>query len=423
MYNLVSALGKSKEYNGRWSSVDISDISMVQLYHDYIQVIVTLTSNFAPTVKLSLDLDELKSGNLSATYTFSEFLTLNGNAALPTFLDTYVLETKYAKYVDAFKAHYKVVPVGPEGHVDSPVPMLDRDWLSLTRSVETYPDFDYDFFQKNCLISVNGMIHLADSDGEQLLVIDGAKSARIANKNQIGIISFREVGELNFIPITEAMVHRRYADVPLSKALYIDIGTSVLNKTAMLVLGGYLIVLDSTTFYRLSDDIYVINLENYPLLERYYESKESIDLSSLGLDASIENEHMVNRNQLYSDEVLTKYATLSQSFIVFVDSEDVFVEKQALPRSRLPGKFTSPVAPVWPLVVGCGAIGDYWSVKEDGQWALTVTKNWQVNYLFNTTLRSNINNVDDAREASNPLDIGRGHFLKIGTDIRKIVGV
>lgn len=422
MYNLVSALGKSKQYNGRWSSVDISDVSMTQLYHDYSDVLVTITSNFAPTIKRTLDLADIKSANIGNSATFSQFLVANGNTTLPTATDTYVLETKYAIYADAIRAHYKATPINSDGHLISPIPMIDRDWLALQRPAEKYPDFDYELMQKSCLVSINGLFHLSDTDGEKLLVVDGAKSQRIAKTNQVGLTSFREVGDLQFIPITESMVHRRYDDVPLSRFLYIDIGQSIINKTAMLVLGGYLHVLDDLTFHRISDRIYAIDFSNYPLLDRYYESRSIIDLTSLELDVSETNDFTVNTQQLYSDEVLTKYVTLSQSFMVFVNTEDLFVEKQALRRSNLPCKFTSYVEPIYPLIVGCGMLGDYWRVDEDKQWALTVNQNWQNNYQFNTVPRSTLVNVDDARSPHDLYDLGRGHFLKIGTDIRKIVG-
>lgn len=417
MYNLVSAIGKSKQYNGRWSAIDISTIPMVQIYNDYSKVIATITSSFAPTVKLSLDLDEVKSVNISSSVAFNDFLINNGNTTLPTSTVLYELSTKYCIYSDAIRARYKIMAVAEDGNINSNIPIPDRDWLSLKK-----PNINYTLFQKSCLVSVNGLIHLTDTDGNQVLVRDGAKSARISKLNQVGITSFRELGELELMPITTSMIHRRYPDIPLNRNMYIDIGPAKPNKTAMLVLGGYLHVLDNTTFHRISDSIFAINFENFPLLERYFESKQFIDLSSLGLDASVQYNAAINMPELLTDDVLIKYATLSQSFLVFINTENMFVENAALKRSNLSGKFTSHIEPIYPLIVGCGLIADYWRVKEDKQWALSMNVNWQNNYLFNTTPLQNLNNVNDARTPENLLDLGRGHFLKIGSDIRKIVG-
>ena len=295
--------------------------------------------------------------------------------------------------------------------------MFERDWLCMTKT-----GINYTLFKNSCLVSVNGFIHMTDTDGTKILVQDGAKSGRIARNNQVGITSFADIGQLEMIPITADMVHRRYTDIPLKTKLYIDIGTPKPNKTAMLVLGGYLHVLDDSTFSRISDSIFTIDFQNFPLLERYYESSQCIDLSSLGLDVHTENPFIVNVEQLYSDEVLTKYATLSQSFLVFIDTDNLFTETHALHHFSVPGMITSHIEPIYPLITGYGALGDYWRVKEDGQWALTITKGWQENYLFQSTGIENLVNVSDTRCPENPANVGRAHFLKIGTDIRAVIG-
>lgn len=417
MYQLVSAIGKLKAQAGRWTSLTVANMTMVQLYQNYDKVIVNLVNNFTPNITVSLDLDEIKSTYVASGLTFSQFLTANSNTVLPTQNKSYSLDTKQCLYSDARRARYKVTPVDPNGFIDSPTLMSDREWLCLQKE-----GIDYNLFHESCLVTVNGMIHLTDTDGEKIYVIDGAKSSKICLNNQVGITSFREVGKMEFLPITEAMIHRRYADVPLNRNMYIDIGTPKPNKIAALVLGGYLHILDESTFYRISDSIFCIDFQNYPLLDRFYESRKYIDLSSLGLDVKPGNEWLVNVPELYSDAVLTKYATLSQSFLVFFDAESLFVEREAVRRSNLPGMFTSYIEPSLPLITGCGAITDYWRVKEDGQWALTVCEGWTDNHLYHTTNENNLVNVMDSRDPIYPVDIGRAHFLRIGTDIRVITG-
>ena len=417
MYQLVSAIGKIKTEAGRWTSLNVANMTMVQLYQNYDKVIVNLVNNFNPNVTVSLDIDEVKSKYIASALTFSQFLTNNGNVVLPTQTKTYSLSTKQCLYSDAIRARYKITPVDPNGIIDSPTLMADREWLCLQKE-----GIDYNLFHQSCLVTVNGMIHLTDTDGSKIFVIDGAKSSKICLNNQVGITSFREVGKLEFVPITESMIHRRYASVPLNRNMYIDIGAPKPNKIAALVLGGYLHILDKSSFYRINDSIFCIDFQNYPLLDRFYESRKYIDLSSLGLDVKEGNEWLVNVDELYSDEVLIKYATLSQSFLVFIDAESLFVEREAVRRSNLPGMFTSYTEPTSPLITGCGAITDYWRVKEDGQWALTVNDGWTDNHLYHTTDENKLVNVMDSRDPINPVDIGRAHFLRIGTDIRVISG-
>ena len=186
----------------------------------------------------------------------------------------------------------------------------------------------------------------------------------------------------------------------------------------MLVLGGYLHLLDQRCFQRISGSIYAINFRALPLRDRYFESVDVLDLKSLGLEHTPQNEYEISDAQLHSDEVLVKYMTLSQSFLVFVDCENLFVEREVLRRSVTPHRYTSYTDAIYPLITGAGKVSNYWPVKEDGQWSLGVSDGVRGNYLFNTTLQDNITCIDNARDPSNPVELSRAQFIKIGTDVR-----
>lgn len=420
MYQLVSAVGKLRSAGARWKTVDIANVALATLYTQYQEVIATVTNNFF-TGQRALYLSAIRGQQSANTQTLPELFASIGNTALPTTTSLPVIQTKTAIYSDAFRARYKVQVVSPNGHVDSGIPESERHWLALTKA-----GVDYDLFHRSCLVSVNGFFHLTDTNGDRVFVVDGMRSSRLSGRNQLGIYSFREVGALEFIPITESMVHRRYTDVPLKQTLYVDIGTTLAankaGKTAMLVLGGYLHVLDSESFVRISDSIYGINFENLPLRDRYFESLGQIDLSSLGLTHAVGNPEQIAEAELYSDEVLTKYATLSQSFIVFVNNAELFVERVGLGRSPYPCTYVSHIEPKYPLVTGVGKISDYWRVKEDGRWALTVSDGIRNNLMLNTTPAEDLVSYDGSRQPERRIDYGRAHFLKVGTDIQMISG-
>lgn len=412
MYQLVSAIGKLKSAGARWTTVDITALPLATLYTLYERMVATVTNNFIPG-ELGLDLMAIRPTYLSSTQTLPEVFQSIGNASLPTTAEIPVLETKYAIYSDAFRSRYKVAAVSPNGHADSDIPMAERPWLALTR-----PSTDMNLFHRSCLVNVNGLFHLTDTDGTRAYVVDGMKTARFSGQANLGIYSFRELGELEFVPITPAMVHRRYTDAPLNKRLYIDSGVVRENKTAMLVLGGYLHLLDQETFFRVTDSIYAIDFENFPLRDRYFESSKILDLSVLELEHRVGNDQQISEAQLFSDEVLTRYATLSQSFLVFINNTELFMEREGVQRTVMPNTYTSYTEPKYPLVTGVGKISNYWRVFEDQQWSLNVCDAIRDNMLFNTTPASSLVSYDSAREPYNPIELSRAHFLKVGSDIQ-----
>ena len=96
-----------------------------------------------------------------------------------------------------------------------------------------------------CLISVNGLLHKADGSVNGLYVRDGAKSSRIANKTNVGIISFKDVGEFDIIPINRNMIKQPSETLRLKEKIYLDLNTDLSNKTVLLSLGGYLHAVDN----------------------------------------------------------------------------------------------------------------------------------------------------------------------------------
>ena len=411
MYQLISAIGKLRAVGSRWENIDISNLVLADLYSQYTQVYARLSNPFY-TGERSLDLEDIRDEYQGSGMTFNAMLNSIGDGALPTTEELHTFETKWALYSDAFRARYKVQPVSPNGHLNSSIPMAERHWLALSKA-----GVDFNLFYKHCLVSVNGLYHLTDTDGEYGYVVDGMKSCRQSGRNEIGITSFLNIGELEFVPITEAMVHRRYADMALGSVTYLDVGTARPGKYAMLVLGGYLHVLDNETFYQVNDAIYAIDFQNFPLRERYFESKGLIDLSSFNLEVFNHNPDQTGEQELYSDETITKYCTLPQSFLVFVDNPNIFKEKVELRPTVLPNMYTSYVEPSYPLVTGAGKLGDYWKTKEHGQWAVNISNGIRHNYTFNTVQESTLVSYDDSSPPFAAVDLSHVYLLKIGTQL------
>lgn len=420
MYQLVSAIGLANTPGARWTDLNIGLMALGDLFVNYEKVYASLSNPLYQGTE-TLDLDSIKSMPVSPTVLFNDFLTGLGDTSLPTTGRQYSFTTKFAGHNDAIKAGYKILPISPLGHIGSTILVQDRDWLSMTKV-----GINYDTFYKHCLVNVNGFIHRTDTDGERIYVIDGMKTARVSNKNTVGITSFMNVGELEFVNITPDMIYHWIDDqgneVPYKSRMYIDTSTARPTKTAMLVLGGYLHILDPKTFTQVGEKTFCINFQNFPLRDRYFDSFQEIDLTSLGLDHTTTNPVRIDAAELSSDDVLVKYATLSQSFLVFVDNDQVFVEREALPRTRIYNTYVSYVEPKYPMVVQTGKLSNYWAKEDNGQWSITNTDGRRNNYDYNTTTEENIVCIDNARTPQKPTTLSLAYFLKIGTNVLSHTG-
>jgi len=411
MYNLISAIGEPRNGQSRWTDIDIGDMAMSNIYANYENVFAILSNTFLDH-EVSLDLALIRQQYGSLSITFNEMLAGLGNAALPTSDTLPELKTRYAKYADAFHAGYKLAPTHPVFSPDAQLPPSEMPWLHMTR-----PDTDYVLFGKSCLVSVNGYYHRSETDATGVYVRDGNKSRVHSGHNQVGIYSFREVGEIRQVSITEEMLYKPNGDGEMRYRAHLDVGEDISNKTVFLVLGGYLHAYDSKTFYRTGNQLLTIDFNNLPLFERYQESRKYLDYSSMPFERAPVNDSQIAVNNFLSDENLTAYLTLSQSFLVIMDEPNIFVTQQDVHRTKMPGTFVAYTPPIFPLVVGHGRTANYWYTKEDGQYSITCVDSFLHDWVFNKTDPFKQGNIGDSRVPETPVGHSPGFFLQIGRDI------
>lgn len=409
MYTLVSAIAKPRTGDRRWISVSIGSVALRELLATYSSVIATLNNSFL-SANVAFNLSNL-TASAALAQTFNQFLSANGSTALTTSNTLPTLSPKYAKYADGFRAGYKIEAVARDVSPDVVYPEEDKIDLLMSK-----PGVDYSLFFHNCLVNVNGFYHRIDAGAGGVTVRDGMKSQHISHEANIGILSFREMAPITCIPITDSMIYKQRNDQLMRDRAYVNLGIDVSNKTVMLVLGGYLHVLDPQTFYRVSDKAFAIDFGNLQLVDRFFESRKYIDLSSLGLAVSSRNADQVGIGDLYSDRSLTAYLKLSQTFFVVMDKPDIFVQRQALRAPPTPNLYYGPYLPVFPLIVGAGKVANYWYDFEDGMWSYSCVDSLHQNYLFRTTDYKNVGSVSNQRV---PGDLERpsyAYLQQIGCD-------
>lgn len=411
MYQLVSAIVKPLDANGRWRSMDIGTVRLDDLYKGFRRVIATL-SNKVLTANVSLDIEQLRAQLGGSSLTFNEWLIQNGSKTLPTSNDLPVIRTRYAQFSDAVRAGYHVTPTHPTISASSPLPISDRTDLLVTKK-----GVDYEFIHKRAIANVNGFYHLTDWSSEGIYVVDGMKSCLISGRNELGLLSFMQLGTIDLIPIQPDMIYTLREDQKLRYNCYVDTRVDLSQKTVFLVLGGYLHAVDPRVFFRVSASAFGIDFSQIPLVDRFYESHGVLDLSHLGLETTPANPNQVGINNLYSDAVLMKYLTMSQSFFIALDNQDIFVDYIDLHKSPFPGCYTSFTQPVYPMVVGRGRHAVYWPRKETDRFSVNIRQSWGAKPVYETVPTLKQNSVSDSQL---PLDGYRNSdatFLLIGSDI------
>jgi hypothetical protein len=415
MYTLVSAIGKSFASEGRWESVDISQMTFTQIYATYVKVYAILTNPFIDG-QVSLDLSQLQAVDGGLTITFSQFLTQNGDTVLPTSTTIPTLNPKYAEYKDAFRAGYKVQPVNAIAAPDAQLPLSDKPWLYLTKTDQLGKSIDFNLWYKSMMVTVNGFFHRIDATPTGGYVVDGMLSNFKCRQNQIGLLNFQKLGSLTYVPITPGMIYKQSPDQLYRNQMYINVGQDLTNKTILMSLGGYLCVLDGKTMYRVGTQTVAINFNNLPIIERFHESFPYLDYSTLPYNKDPHDPTLIVVADFLSDANLVAYATMSQSFFVILDNPEVFIDYEYPRIGRIVNKLAAFKEPKYPLINGIGKVADYWSVFEDGQWAISTYDNKYNNRTYDTVDVKNAVMVNQARQSQDAERHSRAFFLKIGTD-------
>ncbi|MNW99026.1 hypothetical protein D3C86_284960 [compost metagenome] len=415
MYTLVRARYRVDRRKGRWQEADLSNAIVTTLSTTYGDVILYIGYPGPGQQQLkALKFDNVTTwmNNVSPTATVQEWLTSIGNQSLP-FEATLPNETeRLVRYAQAWHAGYLAQPKGRDLHINSPASKFVKEDLILTHPTHSYADYD-----KYCLTTVNGYFHITDYTTDGIRVLDGNKSVRRANNNQIGVYSFETIGAIQKVPITESMIKPQRLGAPLNDASYISMPSNINieNKTVLLVVGGYLQVLGKV-YKPVGDRTWRIEVGASMFLDRYIQSVKELDLDMLGLTIDPKNPTLMSLEQMRSDEVVMKYLTMSQSFFVVVDTPSFFQDFEPIEWLRLPGRFIDSTGDNLPLVGAYGRMLDYHTIHEVDTFVYAGTNNMRYDYDANHTNWQTKAIVDGGRNPAHPYTHDEAFFRVLGAN-------
>lgn len=414
MYTYVSSVVKNKGSAGRWIEVDLSNEKILSLFQTY-QTVYLILSNPSLSHDVSLNIaDASPLINLYPTdITVKDWLVAIGNLTLPTTDYIPRTNTKKVLYNDLYNAGYKVQLVHRQAAVDSQLPDSEKQDALVTR-----PLTDYQKFYESCLVTVNGFVHMTDYGTDGVRILDAGRTNWISNEHHIGVMSFREIGKLTHIPITEDMVHCQ-PESKLYDGAFIQLPEDIGDRVPLLVVGGYLQILDDSYFVAGERSI-CVKMKKLAYIDRFFSSRKYIDMSSVEAlcTRDTRNPDHFAYKELVSDPVLKKYLTLSQSFVVLVDTDNLFVELHKLEYTRLPGRYYAYQQPRWPLMTELGRLPAYVADREEDTWVVSLFDNLTEQRRYHSYEYQSELSLDGARITSMPYIYSPGYLLEIGSDVK-----
>lgn len=381
MYQLVRARYRKDRRAGRWIEADLAGANLATLTTLYGDVFLYITwPGFAGIKALRFNNTYTMRQGLPADITVQAWLTQIGNITLPWETELPNEEVRLVGYAQAWHAGYDVQTRARNGNLDSNISTFEQEDLLVK-----HPKFEPDYIDQHCLFSVNGFIHLTDSGTDGVRIVDGNKTIRKGNDNQVGVISFEDIGKIRKVPITEEMLSKQNPETNYSSVVYATMPDDVEleGKTILLVLGGYLHPF-SQTYIRVADRTWRIELQNILFFERYIESVRGMDMSALGLSDDPINKTLFSVEEMLSDTAMVGYLTMSQSFFVIVDAPTMFHDITPLEYAGFPGRYLNRDGRQLPIVGAYGRQLEYHTIHEHGIWVYVCSNNFRFDYTANT---------------------------------------
>ena len=412
MYTFVKALVKARLVGSRWEEVTSLPMTMNEMFQIYTNVILLLHHTVAD-LDYAVSIDDLPPQAKFSNLTIVNWLTQNGDNTL-TALDTIptLSKSRVVEYSDGFRAGYTIQPTPSDASHTANVLNNDKHWLRMTKE-----GANTELFYKNCMVSVNGYFHLIDYNTEAVYVVDGNRSSQISGDAHLGIHSFNKVAEIQYHPVGADQIFRFHEFVPLSKKAVIKLNQPVTDQTFVLVLGGIAHFFDERIFRQVADDQIEVNIDQLDLDTWFLEADQNLDLSSLPVIRLGEENHLIDRVSLYTDETIKAIFGLSQSFVVGIKSQAMYRDFKTLRQLPFGNTFISAEKPVWPIRVGGGRIGEYIFTEEDPVFAVHVHEPVVNNFVHKTIAVSGRKSLGYQAEPTNPFSKANARFELIGRDL------
>lgn len=370
MYLFTNAVLLPKGKNKTWTDTDISMMLLMNVFKNFQDGFIELKDSLNPSVRLFLDYQTLKQLTIPFyNMAFETWLLTIPVNSLPTTLVEPHVSLNPVLYSDAIQAQFRLDKQGNDV-------WLHKDNIN---TVELHT---------KVLTSVNGFLHVNQPapDGESLCIPNALQLKARAFNNVVGLYSFRDIGNVQQVPITLSMIKDTNVATKRYQSVLLDSGIDLTGKTVLLSIAGYLHALDKTyDVINEHDGLISLHTGQIDFVQRVFELNPYYDLEVLGLSTSQFAPDAIAIKELTEDNFINKILTLPLSFIIVVDTPRMFVEKQLAIRPPHCGWYESLKEPLFPLLSSTGRELTYIRRKQVDRWVATVLPFKQPNYIIHTT--------------------------------------
>lgn len=379
MYTYIKSSCLVRSIGVHWANPDVKDQELEAVYRDTMKFYLIVHDSVTDS-EIIVDMNAYRVQLATSTITVDQWLqSMDGKPliAIPTLPED---DLAFARYENAILRGYKIYPVRAGYTTPENIPLEELVDLALTR-----PNTSTDItrLHTHCMMSVNGYFHRTDTDGRSAFILQGAVTAAKKPCSHTGILSFAEIGAVTIRPFLPADIFPIEDGKPLKDGFIIRTREEDIGKSPIFVMGGYIMQPDNQKLIQISETSWLMYPQAFPLVERYLESRDELDLSSMDVEVLDTNkEHSIVVDSLLSDENIRAWLNLSQSFISVIDTEELFSEEVNVRVSTLPGFVSSYVEPLYPLFMGYGKQVEYSKIKEVKYWALRIQDPFYKQFTF-----------------------------------------
>lgn len=373
-YILDSQIAVAKRIdNHHWCTVELTEFKLNDLMAHYRGVEIGVHDVFND--KYTLHLDDYRTEVMHFDGTITEWLESHPGRQLSLSKGLPELKLTQVRYTPGFERESNIVAVaGRNSH-----PGADNNPSISEDLCIGYKSLDSGTLAQYSLWSVDGFYCRSVDGGDFVRILEGGSIIYKGHNTSFGYLDFHKVGTVKTVPITKELVFPYVDEFKDYHKIQIKVPNKLLNThTPMLVIGGYLHFLDDL-FQVSGDDHLTCWLSKVSLVERVLQSKDSLDMTFMGLD-NIED--TVEISSVISPEKLLAYVTCKHSFIVLVENKDLFVTKKIIDNNAPYGTALSEMS------VGNGIMRehlgkaiDYWYVSANGMKSYSFDDKVRPNYL------------------------------------------
>lgn len=372
MYIFKSSFLRAKNSKDGYQNVNIAVMQMSAVLDNYIDGYIVLThTQLQGTFYMTVS--KLRSNNVPM-YTdmiFNRWLQQNNtiDLNLTKIKPEYTQST--VEYSDAIKAAFAIDRVGRYMSVDANISNADKVDLLLRKNIPNKNEL-----YTRIVATVNGFAHKVFAHEDGIALAGGGRTFNNTGINTVGILSFSNACTINQYAITEDMITQTNTTIPLANELLINLGMSLVNKSIMLSIGGYLFINKGVgEIINPETGIILVKLDQLDVVDMIINSVGIIDLTALGVfaDNKALTYNKVRVNDIKSDVCIRKYMSLEQSFIIVADTECIQTEYINVSVTGIPGTYESTKEPTYPLIDSKGLLPEYWKIRSEDYWSIKLT--------------------------------------------------